>query len=144
MHKPESILENEMHEILWEFEMHIRYVIQTRRRDFVLVNFVVLWILLFQRITVKIREDEKLNKYLDLARELKKLCNMMVTVIPIIVRALGTVPKNQEKRLDELEIKRKTETIQTSALLGYLEESWRPEETCCHSTSNKNHQLELV
>ena len=33
------------------------------------------------------------DKYLDLARELKKLWNMKVTVIPIVVIALGIVPK---------------------------------------------------
>ena len=38
---------------------------------------------------VIMKESEKINKYLDLARELKKLKN--VTVIPIIVGVLGTV-----------------------------------------------------
>ena len=50
--------------------------------------------------------DEKLDKYFDLTRELKKLWNMKVTVIQIIVRALDTISKNVEKRLEELEIKR--------------------------------------
>ena len=42
---------------------------------------------------VKIKENEKKDKYLDLARGLKKLWNMQVTVLPIIINALGTVPK---------------------------------------------------
>ena len=42
---------------------------------------------------VKRKENEKMDKYLDLARELKKLWNMKVKVIPIVVGALGTVPK---------------------------------------------------
>ena len=33
---------------------------------------------------VKLKESEKKDKYLDLARELKKLWNMKVTIIPII------------------------------------------------------------
>ena len=33
------------------------------------------------------------NKYLDLARELKKLWNMKVTIIPIVIGAFGTVTK---------------------------------------------------
>ena len=37
-------------------------------------------------------KSEKRDKYLDLARELKK-GNMKVTVIPIVVGALGTIPK---------------------------------------------------
>ena len=33
---------------------------------------------------VKMKESEKRDKYLDFARELKKLCNMKVIVIPTI------------------------------------------------------------
>ena len=38
------------------------------------------------------KKREKMNKYQDLARELKKLWNMKVMVIPIAVGVLGTVP----------------------------------------------------
>ena len=64
-----------------------------------------------------LKKNEKMDKYLDLARELKKLWNMRVKVIPIIVGALGTVPINLEKRLEDLEIRGRIETIQTTALL---------------------------
>ena len=37
------------------------------------------------------------DKYLDLVRELKKLWNMKVVVIPIIIGALGMVPKGLER-----------------------------------------------
>ena len=40
--------------------------------------------------TVKLKENKK-DKYLDLARELKNLWNMKVTIIPIVICALGTV-----------------------------------------------------
>ena len=42
-----------------------------------------------------------MNNYVDLARELKRLWNMKVTVMPIVV--LGTVHKGLEK--GEMEIK---------------------------------------
>ena len=42
---------------------------------------------------MKIKECEKTAKYLDLARELKKLWNMKVTIIPIVSGPLGTVTK---------------------------------------------------
>ena len=41
----------------------------------------------------------------------------MVTVIPIVTNALGTVPKGLEKKLEDLGIKGRIETIQTTALL---------------------------
>ena len=42
-------------------------------------------------------ETEKIDNYLDLARELKKLWNMKVTVIPIVVSTLGVVPKPRKE-----------------------------------------------
>ena len=38
---------------------------------------------------VKMKESEKIEKYLDLARELKKLLNMKVRIIPIGVSPQG-------------------------------------------------------
>ena len=57
------------------------------------------------------------NKYLDLARELKKLWNMQVTIIPILIGAFGTVNKGLLKGLEDLEVGVRVETIQTKALL---------------------------
>ena len=66
---------------------------------------------------VKLKECEKKDKYLDLARELKKLWNMKMTIIPIVIGALGTVTKGLVQRLDDLEIRRRVENIQTTTLL---------------------------
>ena len=41
---------------------------------------------------IKMKESEKIDKYLDLARGLKKLWNMKLTVIPIVVGIQVTVP----------------------------------------------------
>ena len=65
------------------------------------------------RVTLK--EGEKMDKYLDLARELKKLWN--ITVIPIVVGALGTIPKGLVKGLKDIEIREQVGAIQTTALL---------------------------
>ena len=66
---------------------------------------------------IKLKECEKKDKYLDLARELKKLWNMKVTVIPVVIGAFGTVTKGLLKGLEELEVGGRVETIQTTALL---------------------------
>ena len=42
---------------------------------------------------------------------------MGVTVIPVVVGVLGTVPKDLERRIEELEIRGRIDTIQTTALL---------------------------
>ena len=67
------------------------------------------------RINLKI--SEKKDKYLDLARELKKLWNMKVTIVPIVIGALGTITKELLKVLEDLEVGGRVETIQTTALL---------------------------
>ena len=59
----------------------------------------------------------KSDKYLDLARELKKLWNMKVTIIPIVIGAFGTVTKGLLRGLEDLEVGGRVETIQTTALL---------------------------
>ena len=64
---------------------------------------------------MKIKESKKSGMYLHLPRELRKLWNMRVTVIPIMIGALGTVPKGLETRLEESEIRGWIETIQTTA-----------------------------
>ena len=38
MHKPESILENGTHKILWDFKIQIDHLILARRQDVVLIN----------------------------------------------------------------------------------------------------------
>ena len=66
---------------------------------------------------VKLKECEKKDKYLDLARELKKLWNIKVTKIPIVIGAIGIVTKGLVQGPEDLEITGRLETIQTTALL---------------------------
>ena len=67
----------------------------------------------------KIKVNENRDKYLDLARELRKLCNMRVKVILPVIGALLTVSKGLEKWLEELEIGGRIETIHATALLKF-------------------------
>ena len=59
----------------------------------------------------------KRDKYLNLTRELKKLWNMKVTVIPIVSNAHGAFTKGFVKGLDDLEIRGRVETVQSTALV---------------------------
>ena len=63
-------------------------LINPEKRTCPLINFLVP---AGQR--VKMKESEKIDKHLDLARELKELWNHRVSVVSIIVGALGKVPK---------------------------------------------------
>ena len=75
---------------------------------------------------VKMKESEKKDVYFDLARELKKLWNMKVTVIPIVIGAFVTVTKGLVQRLAYLEIRGRVETIQNRRFLrsARVQETW--------------------
>ena len=87
MHNPAPVLENDMHKLLWDFNIQTDHLIPTRRPDLIIIN------------------------------ELKKLWNMQVTIIPIVIGAFGTVTKGLLKGLEDLEVGGRVETIQTTALL---------------------------
>ena len=57
------------------------------------------------------------DKYLDLARELKKLWNVKVTIVPIVIGAFGTITKELLKGLEDLEVGGQVETTQMTILL---------------------------
>ena len=52
------------------------------------------------------------------ARELKKLWNMKLTVIPIVIGTLGIILKGLVQVMEDLEIRERFEILQTAALLG--------------------------
>ena len=60
---------------------------------------------------VELKENEKRDKYLDLPRDFFKWI-MKGTVMPIVIIALGTIPKRV------FEIRGQVDTIQTMALLS--------------------------
>ena len=61
---------------------------------------------------IKLKECKKRDKYLDIAKELKKLWNIKVIIIPILIGAFSTVTKGLLKGLEDLEVDGQVETIQ--------------------------------
>ncbi len=62
---------------------------------------------------------------------------MKVTLIPIVIGVLGTVTKGLVQGLEDLEIRGRVETIQTTVLLRSARILRGVLETCCHSNSTK-------
>ena len=54
----------------------------------------------------------------DLAREVAKLWNVRVKIIPVVIGALVKIPNDLEERINEMGISLKTAQIQMSVLLG--------------------------
>ena len=122
MHNPAPVLENDTHKLLWDFDIHTDHLISARRPDLIIINkkgkickIVDFAVPADHRL--KLKEYENRDKYLDLARELKKLWNMKVTIIPIVIAAFGTVIKGLLKGLEDWEVVGRVETIQTTVLL---------------------------
>ena len=65
---------------------------------------------------VKLKGSIKKDKYLDVAWKFKKMWNMKVTVIPIVMVTLGRITKGFVQVLEDLEIRERVDTIQTTAL----------------------------
>ena len=122
MHNPAAVQENDTYKLLWDFEIHTMCLIAARRPDLIIINnkkriskIVDFAVPADHRI--KLKECEKKDKYLDLAREVNKLWNMKVTIVPIVISALGTITKGLLKGLEDLEVGGRVETIQMTALL---------------------------
>ena len=84
----------------WDFEIQTDDLISARRPDLVIEkkkekkkkkrNYRIVDSTVLTDHRVKIKDDKKRNKYPDPARELKKLWNIKVLVIPIEIGPLGT------------------------------------------------------
>ena len=100
-HNPAPVLENDTHKLLWDFSIQTDHQIPARRPDLIIINkkkkkkrickIVDFAVPADHRINLK--ECEKKDKYLDLARELKNLWNMEVAIVPIVIGAFGTITK---------------------------------------------------
>ena len=115
LNNQESVRQNEMHKLFWDFEIQMDHQISARQPDLIIINKKkrtcrIVDFAVPADLRVKLKECKKRNKYLDFARELNKLWNMKVTIIPIVIGTLGRVTKGFIQGLN-------IETIQTTALL---------------------------
>ena len=118
MHNPASILENDSHKLQWDFNIQTDHLIPARRQQLMVINeekkrsckIVDFTVPADHRINLK--ECAK-----NLARELKKLWNMKVSIVPIVIGAFGTITKWLLKGLEDLEVGGRVETIQMTTLL---------------------------
>ena len=122
-HQPESVVENEQFKVLWDFTIQTDIEIHARRPDIVIVDknsneTIVLDIAIPVDVNIRNKEQEKIVKYQDLAREIRKIWNVSTKVIPIVIGALGTVTDRLEQYLKDIGVTTRIELIQKSTLLG--------------------------
>ena len=77
-HQPETVLENNDYKLLWDYNIQTDHQIIARRPDLVVINkqeqtYQVIDIAVPEDTAVKAKEEEKLEKYHDLAKEIQKM-----------------------------------------------------------------------
>ena len=122
-HVQDSVLENEDYKMLWDFSVRTDHEIEARRPDLLITdknekNCQIIDVAIPEDGRVRAKEDEKVEKDQDLAREVRKMWGVRRKVIPIVVGALGTIPMRLKENLRAIGVDTSTELIQRSALLG--------------------------
>ena len=121
-HQPEPVQENERCKILWDFNIQTDNKIEARHPDMTVIDKETK----FTRIIdfaipydtrVNAKEVEKIEKYQDLAQEIKKVWSMRATVIPIVIGAPETTPKKLKKRLEDIGIETWVTELQKTVIL---------------------------
>ena len=74
MHNPASVLENDTHKLLWDFDIHMDHLISARRPDLIIINnkkriCKIVDFVVSDDHKIKLKECEKKDKNLDLAVE---------------------------------------------------------------------------
>ena len=69
------VLENDAHKLLWDFDVQTDHLISARRPDFIIINkkkrriSKIIDFAIPANVRIKLKECEKKDKYLKLARE---------------------------------------------------------------------------
>ena len=74
MHNPASVLENDTHKLLWDFDVKPDHLISARRSDLIIINkkkrtCKIVDFAVPADYRIKLKECGKKDKYRDLARE---------------------------------------------------------------------------
>ena len=102
-HTPEQVFESDKHKMLWDFKIQTDNPIEANKPDIVVLNketrdcYIIDVACPFDT-RIEEKTKEKLDKYHDLRRELKRIWNCkVVKIVPVIIDALGTFPKSFKK-----------------------------------------------
>ena len=123
-HIPDSVVENDSVKLLWDINIQCDNVIEARRPDIVVIDkkekvCIIVDIAVPADRMVEEKEQEKVEKYKDLKREIGRMWGIRkVQVVPVVIGALGSVPKGVDKWIEKLDIPCNIVDMQKTALLG--------------------------
>ena len=111
------------YEIWWDKKVENPKALEANRPDLVLIDkeqkhWLIIDFSVPNDINVESKEKEKIEKYMPLAYEARKMCGVTTKIVPLVVGALGAVSTNLEKNLAHLNIKHIQTCMQKSAIIG--------------------------
>ena len=124
-HQPSPVVENDELRITWDMTIYTDKKLKHNRPDItVMQRNTKEWILIDIAVpadqNVWKTEQEKEEKYQDLAFEMKRCGHgaSEVSVVPIVVGALGTTSKSTRPRHRQIELPDVVGSVQLAAILG--------------------------
>ena len=96
-HAPEGTVENEEIKVLWDINIQCDNLIQARRPDLIVIDKkeqkgIIIDIAVPADVRVEEKEKEKVEKYQDLKREIRRLWKLRkVEIVPVVMEAPGSV-----------------------------------------------------
>ena len=116
-------MENAEIKLLWDINIQSGNLIDARRHDLIVIDKkeqkgIIIDIAVPADVRVKEKEKEKVEKYQDLKKEIKRLWKLgNVEIVPVVVGALGSVSAEFETWMGKLGITCNVGVIQKSVLL---------------------------
>ena len=106
---------------MWDFSNQTDHVIEARRSDMVVVTKERICKIIYFAVPgdsrIEEKEKDKIEKCQGLGRKLRKIWNVKVKIIPLVVGCLGVIPKQFGNRLKQIGITAGTAQVQ-KILLG--------------------------
>ena len=122
-HVPEGAIENEEIKVLWDINIQCdNLIIEARQPDLIVIdkkeqNGIIIDIAV--PADERVEEKEKVEKYQNLKKEIKRLWNLRnVEIVPVVIRAIGSVSTEFDRRMGKLGITCNVGVMQKIALLG--------------------------
>ena len=115
---------NEAFKVLWDFNAQCDRMVEARRPDIVFLDKQAMEAKTINNAILgdareKDKELEKIEKYQLFREEIRKLWKLKkVTVVPVVIGALGAVCDTFDKHMEKLYTTIRLEVIQKTALLG--------------------------
>ena len=121
-HAPEGALGNEEIKVLWDVNIQCDNLIEARRPDLIVIDKkeqkgIITDIAV--PADVRVEEKEKVEKYQDLKKEIRRLWKLRnVEIVPVVIGALGSVSIEFDRWMGKLGITCNDGVRQKTALLG--------------------------